>query len=81
MRELAKQQEDLQLKEERIQSELATIETQVEMVGKEVKSHRSNLTTAEEKHKKSVNEKVKAAMEIEALQYSCCKGSWRFSRS
>jgi len=70
VKQIAKLQEDLQLKEERIQSELATIETQVEMVGKEVKSHRSNLTTAEEKHKKSVNEKVKAAMEIEALQYS-----------
>ena len=70
VKQIAKLQEDLQLKEERIQSELATIETQVEMVGKEVKSHRSNLTTAEEKLKKSVNEKVKAAMEIEALQYS-----------
>ena len=67
MRELAKQQEDLQLKEERIQSELAGIQTQLEMVGKEVKNHRSNLTIAEKKLEESEKEKARVAMEIEAL--------------
>ena len=67
MRELAKQQEDLQLKEERIQSELTGIETQLEMAGKEVKNLRSNLTTAEKKLEESEKEKARVAMEIEAL--------------
>ena len=67
VRELAKQQEDLQLKEEKIQSELAGIETQMEMVGEEVKNHRSNLTTAEKKLEESEKEKARVAMEIEAL--------------